>query len=212
MREHDAEPVTGLPERLPAGEHLIWQGAPEWRALARHSFHHRSLAWYLAAASTWSVVCAFPLTQDSALEALRNIGLSGIALGLIALFAWLTARSTVYTLTNKRLVIQFGITLPMTINLPFKLVESADVKLNADGTGDLSVQLAKSQKLAYLVVWPHVRPWRLSAAQPSLRSIPDAGRVAQLLGRALAASADQPAPVRVPVSALAPDSRAAAAA
>ena len=37
--EHDDEPQNGLPEALPAGERLLWQGSPDWRVLARHGFH-----------------------------------------------------------------------------------------------------------------------------------------------------------------------------
>ena len=34
MSEFDTEPVPGLPEQLPEGERLRWQGAPKWAALA----------------------------------------------------------------------------------------------------------------------------------------------------------------------------------
>ncbi len=34
VSEHEFEPIPGLPERLPAGERMLWQGRP-WRALAR---------------------------------------------------------------------------------------------------------------------------------------------------------------------------------
>jgi hypothetical protein len=29
------EPIRGLPEQLPEGEHILWQGAPDPRVLAR---------------------------------------------------------------------------------------------------------------------------------------------------------------------------------
>ena len=44
--EHDFEAVRGLPEPLPPGETLLWQGAPDWRVLARHGFHLRQLVGY----------------------------------------------------------------------------------------------------------------------------------------------------------------------
>ena len=47
--EHEFEAAPGLPERLPAGERILWQGAPDWRALALHAFHVRKLAIYFAA-------------------------------------------------------------------------------------------------------------------------------------------------------------------
>jgi hypothetical protein len=48
------------------------------------------------------------------------------------------------------------------------------------------------------MLWPHARPWRMARAEPSLRAIPDAAHAGQILGRALAASADMPVPVMVP--------------
>ena len=210
MREHESEPVWGLPGRPPAGEQLIWQGAPDWRSLARHGFYHRTLSVYLSVLVAWSGVVAFPLTMQSAASVARNVGLAMAALGLVALYAWLTARSTAYTITNQRVVIRFGIALPVTINLPFRMVNAADVRLNADGTGDLSLALLPGQRVAYLLLWPHARPWRIGHAQPSLRGIADAGRVAQLLGRALAASADQAA-LAQPTAAVAKSASHAAA-
>lgn len=194
MREHDNEPVWGLPERPPAGEQVLWQGKPDWRSLARTAFHSRKIAIYLGALWLWSAVSAYPFTWESSLAVVRNLGLALAATGLIALYAWLTARSTAYTLTDRRVVIRFGVALPVTINLPFNLMDGAGARLNSDGTGDLALSLRKTQKVAYLLLWPHARPWRLAKPEPSLRAIPDAGRVAQLLSRALAASAEQPAP------------------
>ena len=46
--EHEFEPQRGLPEALPAGEHLLWQGQPDWRMLARKAFHVRKLVVYFA--------------------------------------------------------------------------------------------------------------------------------------------------------------------
>ena len=46
--EHEFEPQFGLPERLPAGERILWQGSPDFRALARNAFHLRKLALYFS--------------------------------------------------------------------------------------------------------------------------------------------------------------------
>ena len=200
MREHDNEPVWGLPERPPIGEHVLWQGRPDWRSLARTCFHARKIAFYLGALWLWSAAAAWPFTQDSLLSIARNLALALAASGLVAAYAWMTARTTAYTVTEQRIVIRFGIALPVTINLPFNLVDGAGVRVNADGTGDLTLTLRETQKVAYLLLWPHARPWRLAKAEPSLRAIPDAGRVAQLLSRSLAASAEQSAPSMQPIT------------
>ena len=39
--EHDSEPLKGLPEALPAGEQVLWQGAPAWRGLALDAYRVR---------------------------------------------------------------------------------------------------------------------------------------------------------------------------
>jgi len=35
LGEYEYEPVPGLPQRLPQGERILWQGAPDWQTLAR---------------------------------------------------------------------------------------------------------------------------------------------------------------------------------
>ena len=44
--EHEFEAAPGLPEPLPPGERIVWQGAPDWRVLALHAYHLRQLAGY----------------------------------------------------------------------------------------------------------------------------------------------------------------------
>lgn len=209
MREHGAEPVRGLPERLPAGERLLWQGVPDAKALARQAFHVRTLAFYFAALLAWNAAAslsggAAAAARSTLLPALLAAG----ALGLLMLLARLTARTTVYTITSRRVVIRFGIALPVTVNLPFAAIESAGLREHASGTGDIPLLLAIPKGLPWPVLWPHVRPWRITRPQPMLRAVPDAARAAQILARALAASASQPAPAS-PQPALPPGTEAA---
>ena len=94
---------------------------------------------------------------------------------------------------------RFGIALPLTVNIPLSRVAKADIAQRGAGVGDISIEPAQGTRLAYLVLWPHARAWRLNTPQPTLRSIPDAGQVAQVLAEALALSAaeDGQAVVRV---------------
>jgi len=46
--EHEWEAAPGLPSALPAGERVVWQGAPNWKRLAIHAFHVRKVALYFA--------------------------------------------------------------------------------------------------------------------------------------------------------------------
>jgi len=107
--------------------------------------------------------------------------LAGIALGLLSLVAWLAARAAVYTITDKRVVMRVGIVLTLTFNIPFKRIAAAGLRLDADGTGDLPLTLTGEDRIAWLHLWPHARPWRLARPEPMLRSVPDAAVVARLL-------------------------------
>jgi hypothetical protein len=192
---HGPEPVPGLPERLPRGETLVWQGSPLWEPLARRGFHIRKLAVYFALLVTWytaSVLSENLGAQREAVDILRTTGVALAALGMVALFCWGVARTTVYTITTRRVVIRFGIALPITMNIPFSKIVSASVKAAPDGTGDISLALAGDAKISYIIMWPHVRPWKLTRVQPLLRSIPDAVGVAEKFGRAVAATATVP--------------------
>jgi hypothetical protein len=105
---------------------------------------------------------------------------------VLALLAWLSARATVYSITTRRIVMRFGIALPMTVNVPFAVIESAALRAHGDGTADLPVRLARGSRVGYLITWPHVRPWHFSRPEPMLRAIADGEHVAALLSAGLA--------------------------
>jgi hypothetical protein len=77
------------------------------------------------------------------------------------------------------------------MNVPFKMIDAADLKVYTGGNGDLALAVPRSQRIGYLITWPHLRPGYITRPQPSLRSIPDAERAAKILGEALAADANQ---------------------
>ena len=112
--------------------------------------------------------------------------LAVIAVGLVTLLAWLAARSAVYTLTNRRLVMRIGIVLNITFNLPLSVVSSAGLKMFKDGTGDIPLTLSGEDNIAYPHLWPHARPWQIKRTQPMLRCVPHAARVGALLTEAVA--------------------------
>jgi Bacterial PH domain len=204
--DFEVEPIPGLPERPPAGESILWQGAPDWRALALRDFHLRELAAYFALMLLWrgGATLASGESIGAALVSVLTVApLALAALGLVALFAWRVARTTVYTITNRRVAMRFGIALPMTVNVPFTAIEAAALKLNAGGSGEISLALAPGQQLAYLMMWPHTRPWKVAKPQPALRAIGDAAATGDLLARAMAAAVNgvtraAPSPVQRP--------------
>lgn len=195
IKEHDYEPVWGLPEKLPEGETILWQGRPDRRAFARRALHLPGLAAYfgvLVAARMVSVLMAGASLPMTLLDALWFVVPSVVVILLGLAFAWGVTRTTAYTITNRRVVMRFGIALSMTVNLPFALVHSAAAKVHADGSGDISLALLKPHRVSFLFFWPHVRPWHLGRPQPALRGVADAAGVAQILARALAGYAALP--------------------
>jgi len=180
--EHEFEAAPGLPEALPAGERILWQGGPQWGALCLHVFHLRKLAVYFAAMMALQALYLLGGPQAAIGPSLAFSAIAAItALGLLALTAWLVARTTLYTLTSRRVVMRIGIVLTITLNLPLRQLRGADLLVHADGHGDVSLALAGDKRIGWFHLAPHARPWALRDPQPTLRCIPDA----QAVGRRL---------------------------
>jgi len=203
MSAHEGGTPRGLPHALPAGETMLWQGAPTFRALALGAFHLRAWAIYVAIMLAWGVISA--LVSHHSLRVAEAAGfwslfLGVLALGLVLGFAYLTARTTIYTITNKRVVISYGAAIRKHFNLPFRAILSADLRTASDGTGDIVMAPEADRNLSYILLWPHVRAGKRARVEPVLRGIPDAARVARLLAEAL----DPSRPVIMPITAMAP--------
>lgn len=205
--EHDFEAIPGIPGRLPFGEHILWQGAPNWKSLAFRVFHVRLVAVYFAMIALWRL--ATGLNDGLALSHLvasvvTAIVMGGIAVALLILVAWCVGRTTVYTITNKRVLMRIGIALSVTLNLPFARIAAASVKEFADkdsgkdsekqnrkgtatngSTGNLSLETGDGDRVPWLMLWPHARPGKFNPAQPTLRCIDDVEGVADILATAL---------------------------
>jgi len=192
MNEYESEPVPGLPENLPDGEYIIWQGQPEWGALARRVFHVRGvcayfailLAWYV-----WSTRSGTAAGGDLLATIAWPLALGTVSLAMLLLLAWAFARATLYTITNRRIVLRFGVALPMMINLPLSRIESADLAEYGDH-GDIALTVAPGERISYIALWPHARPWHVSKVKPSLRGLPNARLAARLLADAVAHTGD----------------------
>ncbi len=193
------ERINGIPFPLPPGERVRWEGRPAWRSLARHAFHSRALFAYFTAFGVLRAGLALSdgdpagmAVADFVFCLLLGLVTSAISLGL----AWLSARTTVYAVTDRRVVLKVGMVVSSTINIPFRLVEEAAAKAYGDGTGDIVLRLPSTDRIAYLQLWPHARAWRITRPEPALRSLEDAGDVGRLLGALLAEANGQPVPAR----------------
>lgn len=197
IEDHDDfafEPIPGLPEHLPKGETMLWQGSPDWRALAVSAFQVRKVAGYFGLLLAWELATAWrDGATPGAMAALSLwiVGLAAAAAGILCLLSYFYARGTIYTLTSKRIVIRSGLALPVTLNLPLALIETAAVGPGPNATGSIALTVAKPNRIAWLVLWPNVRPWSFSQPQPLLRALADADGVAPMLARALEADGGQ---------------------
>ncbi|MEM8810997.1 MAG: photosynthetic complex putative assembly protein PuhB [Pseudomonadota bacterium] len=181
--EFQTEPVRGLPEVPPEGEQILWQGAPDWWALSKDALKVHWVAGYFLVLAGWRFGSLADGGLGSALEAsLAHLIAGSIACAILILIAVVQARSTVYTITNRRIAMRIGAALTLTVNIPYRWVGSADLDLRKNGTGTVALSLTGESRLSYLVCWPHVRPWHFSPTQPALRCIPDAEKVSRMFG------------------------------
>ncbi len=182
----------GLPAQLPTGEQVLWQGSPRRNNLAHQLFHVRFVAAYFIAFSIFRAVEAFYNGRslgDAAIAAAPALACAAIVVALFELLAWLSARTTIYTITNRRIVMRIGIALSKTIDIPFKQIESLHLQAGSNGVGNISIELNRDASIPYLILWPYARPWYLRHPQPMLRAIPDSASVAESLVAQLKESA-----------------------
>ncbi|WP_062343174.1 photosynthetic complex putative assembly protein PuhB [Novosphingobium sp. CCH12-A3] len=181
MSEYDHEPIRGLPGDLPAGESILWQGSPDWRTFARSALHTRWVSGYFA------VLALFGLASGKLFGAGAAVVGGAITQGLLAVFAIAVAKTTVYTITNRRVVLRIGVALNKCVNLPLAMIGSADLRPQGSGHGDIALTLTGRHRLGFAMLWPHARPWRLGQPSPMLRALPDAEAVAKVLAKACSA-------------------------
>ncbi|WP_375462202.1 photosynthetic complex putative assembly protein PuhB [uncultured Enterovirga sp.] len=184
----DDQLPRGLPGPLPEGESILWQGAPQARALARRALHERLVLLYFLGAACFVAGISWSRGR-SVTEVAVALGLTALAclavVAIIRIYAALVARTTVYTLTTRRIVMRIGVAWPITVNLPHAEIAGAAFRADPDGTGDIPVALGGEGRLAYFHLWPHARPWRVGRPEPMLRALPEVGQVAALLARSL---------------------------
>jgi hypothetical protein len=182
--EHEFEAAPGLPEALPAGERILWQGSPDWKMLAVDAFHVKRLAIYFFLMIALQAI----MIWDASLGLMVNLSalsistvLATVALSLLALTAWLSASTSMYTITNRRVVMRIGIVLTLTFNLPHRWIKTAQIRDQGKGFGEIALELKGDDRIAYLHLWPHARAWRVTQPQPALRCIANAQEVGSLL-------------------------------
>lgn len=186
-REYELEAEYGLPEALPKDERVLWQGSPNHWVIAKEVFFIRVIAAYFLAIILYQLVDGYyagSLINGLLVSSAWMAALSLIGLLLLWSLAYLVSRTTVYTLTNKRIVMRVGIVLTMSFNLPLKTIVAADVRKGKKGFGDIPLTICADTKIAYVHLWPHARPFHLANPKPMLRCIDQVEHVSTLLSTA----------------------------
>ena len=192
------EPIRGLPETPPPGEIILWQGAPNWFMLAREALNVTWVAGYFVGFAAWRAIVAgadLPF-WEAVMAGTPLLALGALCCAILLVIAVIQAKSTVYTITNRRVAMRVGAALTMTLNLPYRWIESASLDLKKNGTGTIALTLKGDTKISFLNAWPHARPWRMRKTEPALRCIPDAARIAKLLADAAETRISEPVVTR----------------
>lgn len=179
--ENDGPKAFGDRMGTPApNEKVLWKGRPNLGLLARSAFHTRTLGLYMAAL----IVIALASGRNDAAIVAAVLGTALLA--ILYTLAWLSTRSTLYILTDARLIMRIGMAIETRINIPLKQITAAHFRPRSKGHGDIAFELAGERLLGTVILWPHMRPWRYNRPQPMLRAVPDAAALAQMIAEARA--------------------------
>lgn len=188
--DFDDTAVPGLPGPLPAGEHMVWQGKPETGLVLRHVFKARWIAAYFAVMVGWLLVTGLYFGR-APVDIAMSVVVMAVAGAMVIGFFWVYSvaihRTTIYTLTTRRIVMRTGVALPTCFNLPFTEVEAVDVLERADGSGNMALRFKPDIRLSWMVFWPHVRGLRLARPEPQLTGLKDVRAVADQFATQLTA-------------------------
>ncbi len=165
----------GEVSRLPAGERVLWQGAPDQRALARWFLRERWVLGFVALSAALGVADA--LRHDTGvMPRLIGVGtlsviLATVAMVAIRLLAWQIAKSSSYVITDRRVYFNIGIVLRADANVPYASVDRIDLLRRSDGSADLMVTLAGAKEIPWLLLFPHMS-WRgATRGRPTFRGL-----------------------------------------
>lgn len=188
MSEDDfaVEPIEGLPELLPKGEVILWQGRPNWLRLTIESLNLWWVIGYFGLLAAWrflSVIDYMPF--GTAISASIPFLFVAAFVGLLLCgVGYIQAKETLYTITNRRVVMRIGAALTLTLNLPFTKIDNAAVAKKRGGFGNIAFETSGDTKFSFFVLWPHARSWYFGKPQPTLKCIPDIEKVSSILGEA----------------------------
>jgi hypothetical protein len=174
--ENDGPTAHGDRLGTPApDEKVLWKGRPDTALLARTAFHAHKAGLYMA------VLAVIGVALGNTGAALFAAGTGVVLVALLYMLAWFSARSTLYILTDVRMIMRIGMAIETRINVPLKQVKAAHLRPRPGGHGDIALEVGGERLLGHVLLWPHVRPWHYAMPQPMLRAVPDAAALAQMI-------------------------------
>ena len=166
--------VLGLPGPLPSGERVLWHGKPERAALLRYLFRWPLLVAYFALFALLPILATAQSGASWAQVLFSPVLLLPFALpvaGLVMVSAWALARTSVYVITDRRVILQVGVAFTRTVNIPLELIADVSARERSNSV-DIALTLRSSDKIAWLALWPHARGFQFSDPVPMMRGLP----------------------------------------
>ena len=177
------EAPNNILDAIPNGESILWKGRPSLWGFSWNLFGLKWITLYLSMLSIVSVARFFASDFYTAFYVdflpffLSGIFASIILIGLAATQTY----STVYIITENRVIIKTGAALSFLISMPFKKIKEVNLQKRGASIGTISFELLSEKRVPYISCWPSVRPWKFKRTQPAFSCIGSVDEVATIL-------------------------------
>ena len=177
------EAPKNILDAIPNGESILWKGRPSLWGFSWNLFGLKWITLYLSMLSIVSVARFFASDFYTAFYVdflpffLSGIFASIILIGLAATQTY----STVYVITENRVIIKTGAALSFLISMPFKKIKEVNLQKRGASIGTISFELLSEKRVPYISCWPSVRPWKFKRTQPAFSCIGSVDEVATIL-------------------------------
>ena len=177
------EAPKNILDAIPNGESILWKGRPSLWGFSWNLFGLKWITLYLSMLSIVSVARFFASDFYTAFYVdflpffLSGIFASIILIGLAATQTY----STVYIITENRVIIKTGAALSFLISMPFKKIKEVNLQKRGASIGTISFELLSEKRVPYISCWPSVRPWKFKRTQPAFSCVRSVDEVATIL-------------------------------
>ena len=155
------EPVRGLPEALPEGEHILWQGSPSTMRLAREGLKMNWIIGYFAVLAVWRVGVSstmLPL-NEAALHAVPFAVICALVCLMLMGIAWVQAKRDGLYADQQACCDAHWCGADHDAE-PALSCRSAmrSLDLKPSGHGTIAFELLDDTRFSYLTLWPTCAP------------------------------------------------------